>query len=742
MVKSIVIILLLKLIAGLTLISAMQLKIPPMDQVEPREFLEMRKLQSLSLEFTQQFKNITLKDLEIPSERIPSLQDLQCLADVGLWMSGISSASMWSIKMIDAWGSKPAGILSLNIIDLGNYEQCININQLIATNHAIKGKYCMAEIPFGKMLGIESNVMRSVSLKIGVCFPSSCSSNNIDTLLNRAIQSLLNVTHSGELINPDTCQTADREPFPGLTIFTIVLLSVFGALALLATLYDYFICQDQSQLPVLIKIFSIRASSRALFRTTNPKSNPNVIDCLHGMRCMSLLWVVFGHEYMFGMVQPNINQWSIVHWLQQPFQNLIVHAVFSVDTFFFLSGLLVIMIALRSMDKTKGKLNVPLMYLHRYLRLAPLVAVAILVYMQLLPLLVSGPVSNIGFDEYEKCERTWFWSLLFVQNYATTEICLAHSWYLGVDMQLYLLSPIFLFALYKWGKKAAIGIVVLMILLLVWMFTLMMVKEYSVYFRNGFGPADSNRWLYFSTHLHATPWLVGAVFGYFLHVNRGKSFKLTPLMVWAGWLLSLAIIFACEFSLVGYDKFGGPQLTMLGDALYYTLTRLGWPLALCWVVFACMQGYGGMANSFLSCPLWQPLSKLSYSVYIWHILIQEMNVRRIQTNTYFSDYEMMLKFWSDFGFTVLVSYATYVTIEAPLGGLESLLLSRSKPSPVAKAVPEIIKVEKNPISIENVDLEAAPIPTKITTGIEIETAADKASTSAAAETNDPQMNPN
>ncbi|XP_062140090.1 nose resistant to fluoxetine protein 6-like isoform X2 [Drosophila sulfurigaster albostrigata] len=669
MVKSIVIILLLQLIAGLSLISAMQLKIPAMHQVEPREFLEMRKLQSLSLEFTQQFENITLKDLEIPSERIPSLQDLQCLADVGLWMNGISSASMWSIKMIDAWGSKPAGILSLNIIDLGNYEQCININQLIATNHAIKGKYCMAEIPFGKMLGIESNVIRSVSLKIGVCFPSSCSSSNMDTLLNRAIQSLLNVTHSGALINSDTCQTADREAFPGLTIFTIVLLSVFGALALLATLYDYFICQDQSQLPVLIKIFSIRASSRALFRTTNPKSNPNVIDCLHGMRCMSLLWVVFGHEYMFGLVQPNINQWSIYHWLQQPFQNMIVHAAFSVDTFFFLSGLLVIMIALRSMDKTKGKLSVPLMYLHRYLRLAPLVGVAILVYMQLLPLLVSGPLSNNGVDDFEKCERTWFWSLLFVQNYATTEICLGHTWYLGVDMQLYLLSPIFLFALYKWGKKAAIGIVILMILLLVWMFTLMMVKEYSVYFRNGFGPADSNRWLYHSTHLHATPWLVGAVFGYFLHVNRGKSFKLTPLMVWAGWLLSLAIIFACEFSLVGYDKFGGPKLTMLGDALYYTLTRLGWPLALCWVVFACMQGYGGMANSFLSCPLWQPLSKLSYSVYIWHILIQEMNVRRIQSSTYFSDYEMVSSFFFILQFSGVLNTSSFLVDAQVLVGL-------------------------------------------------------------------------
>ncbi|KAH8386780.1 hypothetical protein KR093_002451, partial [Drosophila rubida] len=702
MAKSMVVVLLLQL----TWISGMQVKIPALDEVGPREYLELRKIQSLSLKFTQQYQNITLSDLEVPLERAPSVQDLQCLADISLWMNAISSGSLWSLRMIDAWGSKPAGILNMNIVDLGNYDECLRINKLIATNHAIKGKYCLAELSFAKMLGIESSSIRTAGLNVGVCFPSSCSSSNIDTLLNRVLQNLFNITHSSTLIKPHTCKTTDREPLSGLTIFTIVLLSIFGALALLATLYDYFICREQSelkpqhfilhyltylslcpqlgQLPTLIKIFSIRASSRALFRVTNPRSNPNVIDCLHGMRCMSLLWVVYGHEYMFGMVQPNINHISVIHWMQQPYQNFILHGVFSVDTFFFLSGMLVIMIALRTMEKTKGKLNVPLMYLHRYLRLAPLIAVAILVYMNLLPILVKGPLDHNGFDNYDKCERTWFWTLLFLQNYATQDICLGHSWYLGVDMQLYLLSPLFLYALYKWGKKAAIGIVVLMVLLLIWLFTLMMVKEYSMLLRNGLKADDSQRWLYFATHLHATPWLVGAVFGYVLHVNRGKSFKLRPLIVWAGWLSCLAVIFACLFALVPYEKFTDPMPTMLEDALYYTLTRLGWPLALCWVVFACMQGYGGMANSFLSCPLWQPLSKLSYSIYVWHILIQELNVRRIQTNTYFSDYEMMLKFWEDFGFTVLVAYATYVTIEAPLGGLESFLLTRRKPIPAAK----------------------------------------------------------
>ncbi|EDW25183.1 GL24551 [Drosophila persimilis] len=66
-----------------------------------------------------------------------------------------------------------------------------------------------------------------------------------------------------------------------------------------------------------------------------------------------------------------------------------------------------------------------------------------------------------------------------------------------------------------------------------------------------------------------------------------------------------------------------PPLTILEESLYYTLTRVGWPLALCWIIFACMQGYGGLADSFLSSPLWQPLSRLSYSVYIWNMFTLE-----------------------------------------------------------------------------------------------------------------------
>jgi len=58
--------------------------------------------------------------------------------------------------------------------------------------------------------------------------------------------------------------------------------------------------------------------------------------------------------------------------------------------------------------------------------------------------------------------------------------CLGHTWYLSVDMQLFLISPILLISLHKWGKKAAAGIVVLIVLFAGLLFGSMMVNHYAM----------------------------------------------------------------------------------------------------------------------------------------------------------------------------------------------------------------------------------------------------------------------
>ncbi|XP_002137010.2 nose resistant to fluoxetine protein 6-like isoform X2 [Drosophila pseudoobscura] len=672
-------------VCGLVLVSAAQLK----DGDVLQDYQRLTGLRSLGVEFAEHFRNASLTDLDLFQSRIPSQDDLLCLEDMAQFMQALTAGKLWALRMIDAWGSIPSGLLYGNIVDLGNFDECIKISNEITSSHSINGKYCFLKLSIGSLP--QNVALLTNSLKIASCFPASCSAAIMDLFLEQLMQQLFNSGSLSMNIKEASCQTSESKPWDGMTIFTVVLLGLMGTLVALCTLYDYFLCQDQSSVPSIVKICSARSSSRTIFRIVDSKSNPNVISCLDGIRCMSLFWVVFGHEYIFSLLSPNINTLNMISWVEQPFSSLIMHGVFSVDSFFFVGGLLVAVIALRSMEKSNGSLNAPLMYLHRLIRIVPVLAVAILVYMKFMPVVSGGPLFAGGYTGSAVCESGWFWTLLFVQNYATSNICLAHSWYLAVDMQLYLISPLLLIALYKWGKKAAAGIVVLVLLVSSCLFATMMIKKYSLVLTNLSADTSANKKLYFATHRHAAPWLIGFLFGYFLHLNRGKKFQLGRIAVWSGWVLSLAMLFTSMFALYPATQWSAPPLSTLEEALYYTLTRVGWPLALCWIVFACMQGHGGLANSFLSSPLWQPLSRLSYSVYIWHMFMLEVNSKNTRTSTYFSDYTVMLKFWSDFGFTVLMAYVFYLIIEAPFGGFDNLLRPKvkSKAEPPASQLPSL-----------------------------------------------------
>jgi len=121
------------------------------------------------------------------------------------------------------------------------------------------------------------------------------------------------------------------------------------------------------------------------------------------------------------------------------------------------------------------------MYLHRYLRLTPVVAASILLYWKILPLLGDGPLfGNWNFDNYATCDENWYWTLLYIQNYATHQQCLVHTWYLAIDMQLYILGPFLLLIVYKWGKKGAAVVLLITLGFVAYLFSVMVINDYSL----------------------------------------------------------------------------------------------------------------------------------------------------------------------------------------------------------------------------------------------------------------------
>ncbi|XP_037729593.1 nose resistant to fluoxetine protein 6 [Drosophila subpulchrella] len=697
------------LLLGLAIASALDLGPAQGLELDAEDYQKLNKLRHLSEEFFTNYRNVTIEDF-VPEGRIPTVSDLLCYAEFAQLTAGLASGSLWSYRMIDSWGSIPAGILKGHFKDLGHYDECVAIEQTVASGSTVVGKYCLAKLPLTDLLGggVGGGFSNLMNVQSAVCFPASCSATNMDTLLKRVVKQLIGLELTSSLVSESTCKTAEREKYDAVTIFSIALFSVFGGLVVLATLYDYFLCEDQKKLPAIVKAFSARANSRFIF-TVSTKSNPNVVECLHGLRGMSLIWVCYGHDYIIGITSPNINLYDVYSWAKTPYMEIIQEGVFAVDTFFFISGLLVAMVALRAMEKSKGKLNIPLMYLHRYLRLTPIVAACILLYWKILPLLGDGPLfGNWNFDNYATCEENWYWTLLYIQNYATHQSCLQHTWYLAIDMQLYILGPFLLLIVYKWGKKGAAVVLLITLGFVAYLFSVMVINDYSLLNGTGGGPNEYSEDLSHYTHNRTSGWLVGFLFGYFLHSIRGKDIKLSRPAVWLGWIISFALMFTCIFAMYPYGTFKSKTIPILNEAFYVSLSRVAWPLGLSWVVFACMKGYGGLANSFLSSPLWQPLSKLSFCTYMGHLVIQNLNGGRTRVNTYFSNYDIMLRFWQDFGFSVLLAYVMYILIEAPCGGVESLLLPNRRPAPQPKVLPAESSPEANPTPVD-VEKLAAPL---------------------------------
>ncbi|EDW37818.1 GL14473 [Drosophila persimilis] len=290
------------LVCGLVLVSAAQLK----DGDVMQDYQRLKRLRPLGVKFAEHFRNASLPDLDLFHPRIPSQEDLLCFADIAQFMQALTAGKLWALKMIDAWGSIPSGELSGNAYHLGNFDECVKKGEEITSSHSIHGKYYFLIVP-----------AVSISIKIASCFPASCSAAHMDTFLEQLMQNFLNSSSTNIKFSEASCQTSDRQ---------------------------------LSQCSI-----TARSSSRAIFRIIDSKSNPNVISCLDGIRCMSLFWMVLGHGVGYSAGNPNINTLRTV--------------------------------------LIQGKLN------------APILAVAILVYVNLITVVADGPLGYIEYRDKEACEK-------------------------------------------------------------------------------------------------------------------------------------------------------------------------------------------------------------------------------------------------------------------------------------------------------------------------------------------------
>jgi len=120
------------------------------------------------------------------------------------------------------------------------------------------------------------------------------------------------------------------------------------------------------------------------------------IHCIHGIRFWSMLWVLIGHSYAaIDNSAPAINRNDLYDEFQEGFMfRLILNGFPSVDSFFIIGGCLLTFLTFQEMEKKRGKLNVPLFYLQRYMRVAAVYAIVIYANVTIWKWTERGPATN------------------------------------------------------------------------------------------------------------------------------------------------------------------------------------------------------------------------------------------------------------------------------------------------------------------------------------------------------------
>ncbi|KAH9644128.1 hypothetical protein HF086_015458 [Spodoptera exigua] len=555
-------------------------------------------------------------------------------------------------EFFDAGIRTPRGILTGGTLDLGNYHQCLGIHKETPKS-VVEGKYCMINVPLDQdwpslpstpslpditwpditwppqnqrylkwrkhvakksselrmaMAGFDtftgttnnsSSPLAALTFRLGVCVPKACTPR---TAINTIFGGLQTTPIEFE---ESYCRLPKDKHWVAGDYVALVIFGIFILLVALSTAYDIrynvFLQKDPKKINKLCLAFSAYTNTR---RLVTYKPVPGTLECLDGIRSFAMMWVIIGHTFVT-QTQSQImgNPADALAWMTSLQSIWITAAPITVDTFFTLSGLLLVYTTAGKLTSLKLLKNLHLFYLNRLLRMFPVLAA-----------------------------------------------CLSHSWYLAIDVQLHILSPIVLVWILTGKRRLAWSALVgSLIAVLAAATTYNFIKKFPSGPVIPSRPLDTPDYLinyYVNTLTRASPFFVGLIFGYILHLNRGKKIVINFYAAAVMWICTTVIAL-----LIVYSSYPIMQLdwdNQFADSMINSFMRPAWAMFIGWMILACEHGYGGPVNWILSLRAWKVLGRLSYAMYLIHyplmFVVLAMPIAPIYFDVQFSvSYYFLLK---------------------------------------------------------------------------------------------------
>lgn len=172
-------------------------------------------------------------------------------------------------------------------------------------------------------------------------------------------------------------------------------------------------------------------------------------------------------------------------------------------------------------------------------------------------------------------------------------------------------------------------------------------------------------------------YLQGLLLGHILHSTRHRRVTVHWLVNTTSWALAVAAGIAVVFGLYPYAN--GHDIDLLLSAVYNSLSRLAWGLCVCWVIFSCVHGTeGGLVNSLLSLPVWVPLGRLTYAVYLVHPFVIIAICTQRRTPLWVDDINISVFFIAFLVLSYAAGFMSTLLFEAPFVALEKIIFKKEK----------------------------------------------------------------
>ena len=400
---------------------------------------------------------------------------------------------------------------------------------------------------------------------------------------------------------------------------------------------------------------------------------------------------------------------------------IVIGSYFAVDLFFVLSGFFAghsFIVQLKTANRIGawkpirrvhyGCIDIPRMYVYRFLRIVPSLAMIMFVYIGLTNLTNPGPLHYLYEENYvAPCREYWWTNLLLINNFlkyttGKNNACMDWTWYLAVDFNLYLLAPLYVLLFWKNRNLGIASVFLTIVLSISYQMYVGMKLEYSM---NPLSVSEFDAYRfsgYDKPWTRCIPYLMGLAAAMMFH-RVGSKIRLNRCYVIGGYATSL-VLFIAVVIVVPANYFGGvekvptldhnessksdtpahvihqgssyenPSWTILMCVLYSVFSHVIVASCCTFWTFIFVTGHGGFIRRALKWYIWTPLSRLSFGIYLVHPILINLGYTGAYALQFYEPLTVVTTFVSMSFLSIVASFALHMTVEKPSKHLSVLLM--------------------------------------------------------------------